>query len=75
MLTRNLEEPRTDAERDAAARSPFAPEVWLLTRYDDGVAMLLDDERFAVDPLTALTTEQRTAMRGRPSFYPCPARC
>src|SRR5215203_2528805 len=35
---RNLggDEPQTEAERDTAARSPFAPEVWLTTRYDDG---------------------------------------
>src|SRR5829696_1506997 len=60
---RNLgdDEPQTEAERDTAARSPFAPEVWLTTRYDGAVETLLDD-RFSVDPLQALTPEQRAAL-------------
>ena len=55
-------EPQTEAERDAAARSPFAAEVWLTTHYDDGVETLLDDDRFSVDPLQALTQEERDAL-------------
>src|SRR5215208_8088628 len=68
---RNLgnDEPRTEAERDTAARSPFAPEVWLTTRYDDGVATLLDDDRFSVDPLQALTAEQRGALPDQPKEF------
>src|SRR5918995_6499587 len=68
---RNLgdDEPQTEAERDTAARSPFAPEVWLTTRYDDGVATLLDDARFSVDPLQALTPEQRAALPEQPKEF------
>jgi cytochrome P450 len=68
---RNLgdDAPQTEAERDTAARSPFAPEVWLTTRYDDGVATLLDDDRFSVDPLQALTPEQRAALPDQPKEF------
>jgi cytochrome P450 len=68
---RNLgdDEPQTEAERDTAARSPFAPEVWLTTRYDDGVATLLDDDRFSIDPLQALTPEQRAALPEQPKEF------
>src|SRR4051794_15882759 len=54
--------PQTEADRDAEIRSPFVPEVWLTTRYEDGVETLLDDDRFSVDPLTALSPEERAAM-------------
>ena len=68
---RNLggDDPQTEVERDTAARSPFAPEVWLTTRYDDGVAALLDDDRFSVDPLQALTPEQRAALPEQPKAF------
>lgn len=32
--------------------------IWFVTRYDDVVAMLLDDERFVLDPALALTPEE-----------------
>ena len=35
--------------------------IWFLTRYDDVVAMLLDDERFVLDPALALTPEELEA--------------
>ena len=68
---RNLgdDAPQTEAERDAAVRSPFAPEIWLTTRYDDGVATLLDDDRFSVDPLQALTPEQPGALPDQPKEF------
>src|SRR5215211_5832132 len=68
---RNLgdDEPQTEAERDTAARSPFAPEVWLTTRYDGAVETLLDDDRFSVDPLQALTPEQRAALPEQPKEF------
>ena len=62
-------EPQTEEERDLAARSPFAPEVWLTTRYDDGLETLLDDDRFSVDPLKALTSEQRAALPEQPKEF------
>ena len=36
--------------------------IWFVTRYDDVVAVLLDDERFARDPMLALSTEERAAL-------------
>src|SRR5215203_4994231 len=68
---RNLgdDAPQTEAEQDTAVRSPFAPEVWLTTRYDDGVATLLDDDRFSVDPFQALTPEQRAALPEQPKAF------
>lgn len=59
-------EPITEAEKEAAARSPFVSAFWLLTRYDDGVAALLDDEDFSVNPLTALSPAQRAALPSEP---------
>ncbi len=35
--------------------------IWFLTRYEDVVAMLLDDERFVLDPALALTPEELEA--------------
>jgi cytochrome P450 len=61
-------EPQTEAEREAALRSPFAPEMWLTTRYDDGVDTLLDD-RFSVDPLQALTPQEREALSPQPKEF------
>ncbi len=37
--------------------------LWFVTRYDDVVAMLLDDERFVRDPELALDDEQLAEMR------------
>ena len=61
--------PLSDEERAQLARSPFAPEVWLTTRYDDGVEALLDDGRFAVNPLAALTPEQLAALPPEPTEF------
>jgi cytochrome P450 len=36
--------------------------IWFLTRYDDVVAMLLDDERFVLDRSNALTPEEIEAL-------------
>ena len=41
--------------------------IWFLTRYDDVVAMLLDDERFVLDPALALTPEE---LEAQPSPIP-----
>jgi cytochrome P450 len=35
--------------------------IWFVTRYDDAVAVLLDDERFVRDPSLALTPDERGA--------------
>src|SRR5688500_8159522 len=35
--------------------------VWFLTRYEDVIAMLLDDERFVLDQKLALTPEELEA--------------
>ena len=35
--------------------------IWFVTRYDDAVAVLLDDERFVRDPALAFTPEERSA--------------
>ena len=32
--------------------------IWFVTRYDDVVSVLLDDERFVVDPARAMTAEE-----------------
>src|SRR5204863_5522848 len=32
--------------------------IWFVTRYDDAVAVLLDDERFVRDPALAFTPEE-----------------
>ena len=37
--------------------------IWFLTRYDDVVAMLVDDERFVRDPALALSEEDIARMR------------
>jgi cytochrome P450 len=36
--------------------------IWFVTRYDDAVAVLLDDERFVRDPAFALSDEELSAM-------------
>ncbi|MFN8593541.1 MAG: cytochrome P450 [Thermomicrobiales bacterium] len=59
----------TEADRAAEARSPFSAEVWLTTQYDTGVEALLDDDGFAVDPLKALTPEQREALPPPPEEF------
>jgi cytochrome P450 len=38
--------------------------IWFVTRYDDVVAVLTDNERFVVDPRLALTQEELEALRG-----------
>jgi cytochrome P450 len=38
--------------------------LWFVTRYDDAVAVLLDDERFVRDPALALTPEELEALHG-----------
>jgi cytochrome P450 len=38
--------------------------LWFVTRYDDAVAVLLDDERFVRDPALALTPEELAAFQG-----------
>jgi cytochrome P450 len=38
--------------------------IWFLTRYEDVVAMLLDDERFVLDPANALTPEELEERQG-----------
>jgi cytochrome P450 len=35
--------------------------IWFVTRYEDAVTVLLDDERFVRDPSLALTAEERSA--------------
>ncbi|MET0561726.1 MAG: cytochrome P450 [Gaiellaceae bacterium] len=37
--------------------------IWFVTRYDDVVALLTDNERFVVDPELALTRSSRTITR------------
>ena len=37
--------------------------LWFVTRHDDAVAVLLDDERFVRDPALALTTEELAAFQ------------
>lgn len=41
--------------------------IWFLTRHEDVVAMLLDDERFVLDPTNALTPEE---LEARPDPIP-----
>jgi cytochrome P450 len=38
--------------------------IWFVTRYDDVVALLTDNERFVVDPTLALTPDELAAIRG-----------
>ena len=37
--------------------------LWFVTRHDDAVAVLLDDERFVRDPALALTPDELAAFR------------
>ena len=37
--------------------------IWFVTRYDDVVALLTDNERFVVDPKLALTPERARGVR------------
>jgi cytochrome P450 len=51
-------------ERDPVFQQPGLDgetPIWFLTRYDDVVAVLLDDERFVLDPANALTPEELEA--------------
>lgn len=43
--------------------------IWFVTRYDDVVALLTDDERFVLDPVRALTAEELEA-RAAEGFQP-----
>jgi cytochrome P450 len=57
-------------ERDPILRQPGLDgetPIWFLTRYDDVVAMLLDDERFVLDRKLALTPEE---LEARPNPIP-----
>jgi len=54
-------------EHDPVLRQPGLDgetPIWFLTRYDDVVAMLLDDERFVLDRKRALTPEELEASPG-----------
>ena len=53
----------TEEERQAALASPFVPELWMVTHYDDVNALLLDDDNFSVNPATGLTPEQLAMMQ------------
>ena len=39
--------------------------IWFVTRYDDVVALLTDNERFVLDPALAFSPEELTERRGR----------
>ena len=39
--------------------------IWFVTRYDDVVALLTDNERFVVDPKLALTPDRARSARRR----------
>src|SRR5262245_60328407 len=47
---------------------PDGRAAWLVTRYDD-VAAVLKDDRFAKDPLNALTPEQQARQPWMPGFF------
>jgi cytochrome P450 len=44
--------------------------IWFVTRYDDVVAMLTDNERFVLDPALALTSEEIAALEAAIGFEP-----
>ncbi len=44
--------------------------IWFVTRYDDVVAVLTDNERFVVDPTLALTAEEIAALQADATFAP-----
>jgi cytochrome P450 len=48
-------------DEDATRRGPFFQDAYLVTRYDDSTAALLDD-RIGVDGLRAMTPEQRSQL-------------
>ena len=52
-------------EHDPVLRQPGldgSTPIWFVTRYDDAVTVLLDDEHFVRDPSLALTPEEREAL-------------
>jgi cytochrome P450 family 107 subfamily K polypeptide 1 len=55
------EEP-TEEERRAMQASPFVPELWMATHYDDVNTVLLDDDNFSVNPRSGMTPEQIAMM-------------
>ena len=63
-------EPESTSDQHRSAHSSFVPDIWLLTRYDDAVAMLLEDDACSVNPLSALTPEQRAAIPPSQEFVP-----
>jgi cytochrome P450 len=46
--------------------------IWFVTRYDDVVAMLTDNERFVLDPALALAPEELAERGATSSFEPDP---
>ena len=44
--------------------------IWFVTRYDDVVALLTDNERFVLDPMLALTPDELAAGDADGSFEP-----
>jgi cytochrome P450 PksS len=53
----------TEEEKQRIQASPFVPELWMLTHYDDVNTFLLDDDNFSVNPMTAMTPEQIAMMQ------------
>lgn len=67
------DEPLTADEKAQIARAPLsAPglEGWLLTRYADATATMLDDDDFSVNAQTALTAEQRANIPADAAYTP-----
>ena len=44
--------------------------IWFVTRYDDVVALLTDNERFVLDPALALTPDELAEREAASSFEP-----
>lgn len=55
----------TEEEKQAIAASPFVPELWMVTHFDDVNALLLDDDNFSVNPTTGMSPEQIAMMEAR----------
>ncbi|MFM9106038.1 MAG: cytochrome P450, partial [Chloroflexota bacterium] len=52
----------TEEEKQALRATPFVPELWMLTHYDDVNAFLLNDDDFSVNPATGMPPEQLAMM-------------